>query len=102
MYCNFYIFFKTEPERPGCRCVDSFFLDLSPPRLPRRHRLPHGGFLPKMYNLGDICEIALDLTELPIQNFDVGANQRSRSFPLAQELVLGTENMVSDIKSPNL
>ena len=96
MYCKFYICFNTEPERPGCRCVDSFFLDLSPPRLPRRHRLPHGGFIPKIYNLGDICEIALDLL-----NSDMGVMQRSRSLPLAQELVMGTENMVSHLQMLN-
>ena len=77
------------PERPGCRCVDSFFLDLSPPRLPRRHRLPHAGFIPDIYNLADVCDIALDLL-----NSDRRAMQRSRSYPVARELIMGTESMV--------
>ena len=50
-----------ESERPGCKCVDSFFVDVSPSRLPRRHRLPDAGFIPDVYNLEDVCEIALDI-----------------------------------------
>ena len=80
---------EVQPERPGCRCVDSFYLDVSPPRLPRRHRLPHSGFIPNVYNLADVCDIAMDLL-----NSDRGAMQRSRSFPVAHELLMGTESMV--------
>lgn len=82
---------ELDQERPGCRCVDSFFLDLSPPRLPRRHRLPDAGFIPNIYNLGDVCEIALDLLKS-----DLGVMQRSRSYPLSplsRELITGTEDM---------
>ena len=80
---------QIQQERPGCRCVDSFFLDLSPPRLPRRHRLPHAGYIPDIYNLADVCDIALDLL-----NLDRRAMQRSRSYPVARELIMGTESMV--------
>ena len=80
---------EIQPERPGCRCVDSFFLDLSPPRLPRRHRLPHAGFIPDIYNLADVCDIALDLL-----NSDRAVMQRSRSYPVARELIMGTQSMV--------
>ena len=88
-YTPYNIDIEIQPERPGCRCVDSFFLDLSPPRLPRRHRLPHAGFIPDIYNLADVCDIALDLL-----NSDRGAMQRSRSYPVARELIMGTESMV--------
>lgn len=73
---------EIESERPGCRCVDSFFLDLSPPRLPRRHRLPHAGFIPSMYNLADVCEIAVDIV-----NSDRGMKQRSRAYPITNVLI---------------
>ena len=53
-----------ESERPGCKCVDSFFVDVSPSRLPRRHRLPDAGFIPDVYNLEDVCEIALEIVNI--------------------------------------
>ena len=96
VYLFHYVGAELDQERPGCRCVDSFFLDLSPPRLPRRHRLPDAGFIPNIYNLGDVCEIALDLLKS-----DLGVMQRSRSYPLSplsRELITGTEDMVRFIK----
>ena len=96
VYLSYSVGVELEQERPGCRCVDSFFLDLSPPRLPRRHRLPDAGFIPNIYNLGDVCEIALDLLKS-----DLGVMQRSRSYPLSplsRELITGTEDMVCFIK----
>ncbi len=73
-----------ESERPGCKCVDSFFVDVSPSRLPRRHRLPDAGFIPGAYNLEDVCEIALDIVSyqrrLDIFSLHSGSRARNMNF----------------------